>query len=144
MPFDMTTREAGSGETVPARPEIKPFASAERAWLWAAGCLAARRAGQPAPRDPAMPCTPETILLRLDRLYRARRIDLVHVRILRRWGDRGRAPDPRRGGDRNDWRQWRAALAELEDVLRELGIVAGFEIVPNSLGRENFCRKIGL
>ncbi|HEX7388484.1 MAG TPA: hypothetical protein VF286_00140 [Acidiphilium sp.] len=127
-----------------ARRGVRPFASAERAWLWAAGCLAAKRAGQTVPHDPAMPCAPETILLRLDRLYRARRIDLVHARILRRWGDRGRAPDPRSGGDRGDWRQWRTALAELDVVLRDQGIVAGLEIVPNGMMQQKFWPELGL
>ncbi len=117
--------------------QIKPFASAERAWLWTAGCLAARRAGTPLAHDPSKPCTPDTILRCLDRLYRAGSIDLVHARVLRLWGDRGRAPTARRGGDRSDWRQWRHALGELETVLRSKGIVAGFDF-GLTLPAENF------
>ncbi|HQT84051.1 MULTISPECIES: hypothetical protein [Acidiphilium] len=133
----MTTTKADPG---PARPihQIKPFASAERAWLWTAGCLAARRAGTPLPHDRSRPCTPETILTCLDRLYRARRIDLVHARVLRVWGDRGRAPDRRSGSDRSDWRQWRYALAELEQALRARGIVAGFDLGMPVVPEKNF------
>lgn len=137
MPFDSTT------STTAFPPDKKPveiryFASAERAWLWAASCLAARRAGKAVPHDPQRPCTPEAVLLCLDRLYRAGRIDLVHARVLRAWGDRGRAPNPRVGGDRNDWRQWRHALGELEQELRTLGIVAGFDLAAPPPPREKF------
>ncbi|MHB1303889.1 MAG: hypothetical protein ACYCZB_10505 [Acidiphilium sp.] len=137
MPFDSTTSATGF-PPAGGRVEIKRFASAERAWLWAACCLAARRAGRAMPSDPSRPCTPEVILRALDRLYRAGRIDLVHARVLRAWGDRGRAPNPRVGGDRNDWRQWRHALGELEQELRTLGIVAGFDLAAPSPPREKF------
>jgi hypothetical protein len=123
--------------TTPFIHEIKPFASAERAWLWAAACLAARRGGTPLPYDPSKPCTPETILRYLDRLYRAGQIDLVHARVLRRWGDRGCAPTARVGPDRSDRRQWRHALAELEIALRSKGIVAGFDL-GQMVNPENF------
>lgn len=74
--------------------EIKPFASTERAWLRAVGCLVARRAGKPTSHDNSKTCPSETTLACFDRLYRAGQIDLVHARIQRLWGDRGGATDP--------------------------------------------------
>jgi hypothetical protein len=60
----------------------------------------------------------------LDRLYRHRRIDLTHARILRIWGERGTAPDARYPSEKHDWRLWREALDRLEWPLRVKGIVA--------------------
>jgi hypothetical protein len=42
----------------------------------------------------ARPCEPDDVVKCLDRLYRQRRIDLTHARILRRWGERQAEPDP--------------------------------------------------
>jgi len=61
----------------------------------------------------------------LDALYRRRRIDLVHARILRVWGERGTAPNPAYASERCDWKLWREALDRLEWPLRVKGIVAG-------------------
>ena len=41
----------------------------------------------------ARPCEPDDVVKCLDKLYRQRRIDLVHARILRRWGERQAAPN---------------------------------------------------
>ncbi len=60
----------------------------------------------------------------LDRLYRQRRIDLSHARILRIWGERSRCPDHREPKERGDHRIWCEAMAELEMPLRIRGVVA--------------------
>lgn len=60
----------------------------------------------------------------LDRLYRARRIDLFHARILRVYGERGRPPDPKNRAESRDFAVWREALDRLEWQLRARGIVA--------------------
>lgn len=103
------------------------FSSAEAAWLWTMQALASRQAVPPRPAPPG-PCRPEAVVRCLDTLYRRRRIELLHVRILRIWGLRGRAPDPRRARERCDWRLWREALERLEHPLRQQGIVTGFAI----------------
>ena len=59
----------------------------------------------------------------LDQLYRRRRIDLTHARILRIWGERGTAPSPAYATERADARLWREALDRLEWPLRVKGIV---------------------
>jgi len=60
----------------------------------------------------------------LDTLYRQRRIELLHARILRIWGDRGRAPNPARYGERSDAVIWREAMQRLEWPLRVKGFIA--------------------
>ena len=108
-------------------PQTIPFRSAEEAWLWTMAALVARRDGARvragigrAPR----PCEPDDVVKCLDTLYRRRRIDLVHARILRIWGERQAAPNPGFASERGDWRLWREALERLEWLLRVKGIVA--------------------
>lgn len=103
------------------------FRSAEEAWLWTMAALVARRDGA---RFVAglgavlRPCEPDDVVKCLDRLWRQRRVDLVHARILRIWGERGTAPDPRVASERSDLRLWNEALSRLEWPLRVKGIVA--------------------
>jgi hypothetical protein len=106
-------------------PRTEPFRSAEQAWFWTIGALVARRDGRRSdgPRTPR-PCEPDDIVKCLDQLYRRRRIDLVHARILRIWGERDIAPNPAYASERGDWRLWREALDRLEWPLRVKGIVA--------------------
>jgi hypothetical protein len=106
----------------------EPFASAEDAWFWTMAALVARRdgariaAGKGAtPR----PCEPDDVIKCLDRLYRQRRIELAHARVMRLWGERGTAPSPRHLQERGDHRLWREAMSRLEWPLRVKGIVAG-------------------
>lgn len=104
-----------------------PFASAEEAWFWTMSALIARRDGArivAGRGDKVRPCEPDDVIKCLDRLYRQRRIDLVHARILRLWGERSSAPDPRHLAERTDARLWREALSRLEWPLRVKGIVA--------------------
>jgi hypothetical protein len=109
----------------PSRTE--PFRNAEEAWLWTMAALVARREGHryssPAGRV-ARPCVPDDVVRCLDTLYRRRRIDLVHARILRIWGERQMSPNPAHVSERCDWRLWREALDRLEWLLRVKGIVA--------------------
>lgn len=106
----------------------EPFHSAEEAWFWTMAGLIARRDGArivsgagAVPR----PCEPDDVVKCLDRLYRQRRIELLHVRILRIWGERQQVPDPRYPRERGDWRLWREATSRLDWPLRVKGIVAG-------------------
>jgi hypothetical protein len=71
------------------------------------------------------PCEPDDVVKCLDRLYRQRRIELAHARILRIWGERGAPPDPRHLSERGDWRLWREAMNRLDWPLRVKGIVGG-------------------
>ena len=109
-----------------AQSRTQPFRSAEEAWFWTMAALKARRDGArytAATGKIARPCEPDDVVRALDVLYRARRIDLVHARILRVWGDRQMAPNPAYATEACDFRLWRAALERLEWPLRVKGIV---------------------
>jgi hypothetical protein len=103
------------------------FHSAEEAWFWTMAALTARRDGARYTANQGRvgrPCEPDDVVRCLDALYRRRRIDLVHARILRIWGERRLAPNPAHAGERCDWRLWREAIDRLEWPLRMKGIVA--------------------
>jgi len=105
----------------------EPFRSAEEAWFWTMAALIARRDGARYTANNGRvgrPCEPDDVVKCLDTLYRRRRIDLVHARIMRIWGERQTAPNPSYAGERCDWRVWREALDRLEWPLRVKGIVA--------------------
>jgi len=106
----------------------EPFASAEEAWFGTMAALIARQEGArlSAARGAVMrPCEPDDVVKCLDRLYRQRRIELSHARILRLWGERGTAPNPRVPSERGDLRPWREAMDRMDFPLRQKGIVAG-------------------
>lgn len=104
-----------------------PFATAEEAWFWTMAALIARRDGARIVANRgavSRNCEPDDVVKCLDRLYRQRRIDLVHARILRLWGERATAPDPRHLSEARDHAIWAEALSRLEWPLRVKGIVA--------------------
>ncbi|HSZ90393.1 MAG TPA: hypothetical protein VK822_13580 [Acetobacteraceae bacterium] len=104
----------------------QPFRDAEEAWLWTMAALMARREGARFRANQGLvvrPCEPDDVVKCLDGLYRRRRIDLVHARILRIWGERQASPNPAFPVERCDWRLWREALERLEWPLRAKGIV---------------------
>jgi hypothetical protein len=106
---------------------VEPFRSAEEAWLWTMAALVARREGARYSANQGRitrPCEPDDVVKCLDALYRRRRIDLVHARILRIWGERQATPNPAYASERSDARLWREALDRLEWPLRVKGIVA--------------------
>ena len=108
--------------------QAEPFRSAEEAWFWTMAALVARRDGARIVSGAGLvtrPCEPDDVVKCLDRLYRHRRVDLQHARILRIWGERGTAPDARQPGEAGDWRLWHEAMSRLDWPLRVKGIVTG-------------------
>ncbi len=126
----MTTaasRPAGPGRFASLQ-KSEPFRSAEEAWFWTMTALVARQEGARivAGRGSVVrPCEPDDVVKCLDRLYRQRRVDLAHARILRIWGERGEQPSPHHPRERHDFKLWREAMDRLEWPLRVKGIVAG-------------------
>ena len=111
----------------PNPPPATPFRNAEEAWFWTMAALRARRDGARTARNPhavPRPCEPDDVVKCLDGLYRQRRIDLAHARILRIWGERGTTPNHAWASERTDARLWREAMGRLEWPLRVKGIVA--------------------
>ena len=106
----------------------QPFETVEAAWFWTMAALVARRDGARigAGRGSVQrPCEPDDVVKCLDRLYRQRRIDLGHARILRIWGERHDQPSPNIPREAGDLRLWREAMDRLDLALRAKGIVAG-------------------
>jgi hypothetical protein len=100
------------------------FRSTEQAWFWTMSALRARREGaKRSGTGTPRPCDPDDVIKCLDRLYRNRRVDLVHARILRIWGERQAAPNPAIPSERCDHRLWREAMDRLDFPLRVKGIV---------------------
>lgn len=114
-----------------AQSELQPFTTAEEAWYWTLARLASRH-GDALPRA-LRRFRPEDVLQCLDRLYRCRRVQLVHVRIMRLWGERARAPNPAYPRERCDWELWREAMDRLDWQLRQRGIVAGPRVAAEVL-----------
>ncbi len=111
----------------PPNPRTRPFHSAEEAWLWTMAALRARRDGARYTANRGLysrPCEPDDVVRCLDALYRRRRIDLVHARILRVWGERQMPPNPAYATELCDFQLWREALDRLDWPLRVKGIVA--------------------
>lgn len=122
FPAAGTAATPGLGLAQPRR-RGEPFRDAEACLVWTIRQLAAEAEAEKKPARAAI-CSPHEVVKCLDKLYRQRRIDLHHVRILRLWAHRGRAPDPRNPIERADARIWREALDRLEWPLRTLGIVS--------------------
>jgi hypothetical protein len=123
-----TARNRVSANSVRAWPgrQPQPFDSAEAAWLWTMAALVARREGARYTANKgsvARPCDPDDVIKCLDGLYRQKRIDLIHARILRIWGERQMAPSLTVAAERHDQRLWAEALTRLEWPLRIKGIV---------------------
>jgi hypothetical protein len=103
-----------------------PFVNAEEAWLWTMAALIARREGARYTANLGLnprPCDPDDVVKCLDALYRQKRIDLSHGRILRLWGERQVAPSAVIMTERYDHELWIEALSRLEWLLRVKGIV---------------------
>ncbi|MDJ0386738.1 hypothetical protein QMO56_01315 [Roseomonas sp. E05] len=121
-------RRSSASPVLASMTKMEPFGSAEEAWFWTMAALVARREGARVVAGAGRvqrPCEPDDVVKCLDRLYRQRRIDLVHARIMRLWGERGAAPDPRHASEKADWRIWNEAMQRLDWPLRMKGIVAG-------------------
>jgi hypothetical protein len=103
----------------------EPFASPEQAWFWTMAALQARAqgTGRRSGAGVARNCDPDDVIRALDQLYRARRIDLLHARILRIWGERGQVPQATHPREARDAAIWREAMDRLGGRLRARGIV---------------------
>jgi hypothetical protein len=120
------TASHGQRDSRVSGPRTQPFDGAEDAWLWTMAALIARREGARYGANKGLvgrPCDPDDVVKCLDGLYRQRRIDLAHARVLRIWGERQMTPSPSVGAEKNDYRLWIEALERLEWPLRVKGIV---------------------
>jgi len=123
MRNDLTTYFRGTETTL-------PFTSATEAWFWFIQAYTARRDGARIAQGVGTqnrPCEPVDILTAVERLYRSRRIMMDHIRVLRHYGVRQIAPDPRYNREMRARTLWDEALVQLEEVLAAKKIV----VVPH-------------
>lgn len=111
-----------------AQTDVKhvPFDSVEDAWFWFIRAQQARNEGARFAAGQGVvprPCEPIDILKVLDRLYRNRRLLRDHLLVLRHYGRREMAPDPRRVKEARAYKVWCEAIERLEPILENKGIV---------------------
>ncbi len=126
MPIAARYAEPAPRSRAGASWPTQAFRSAEEAWLWTMAALIARREGARYTANQgavSRPCDPDDVVKCLDGLYRQRRIDLAHARILRIWGERQIAPSSLIAAENNDHRLWKEALERLDWPLRMKKIV---------------------
>lgn len=117
---------------------LTPFSTAEEAWFWFILAQTAKVEGAKLCSGASLmkrPCEPTDILTCLDRLYRNRRITMDHMLVLRHYGKRQMAPDPRRVKEARAFTLWKEALERLEPVLVRKGIVRSVLTLPSRPSR---------
>lgn len=103
-----------------------PFDSVEEVWFWFITAQQARNEGAKFVAGLGAvqrPCEPIDILKILDNLYRSRLLKKEHFLVLRHYGRRHMAPDPRRIKEKRSHHIWREAMDRLEPVFIRKGIV---------------------
>jgi len=103
-----------------------PFVSTEEAWFWFVQAQEARTAGARIVAGRGVvprPCEPLDMMRVVDRLYRQRKLIRDHLHVLVHYGRRLMAPNPERRLEIRASSLWREALAFLDPVLRDKGIV---------------------
>ncbi len=107
-------------------PNTIPFDTVEEAWFW---FVLAQQAKVDGARYVAgmsslsRPCEPNDILKILNGLYRNRMLLWDHILVLRHYGRRQMAPDPRRVKEMRADKLWGEALNRLEPILIRKNIV---------------------
>jgi hypothetical protein len=107
-------------------PTAVSFVNVEEAWFWFVQALEARATGAricAGKGELPRPCEPLDMLHVIDRLYRQRRLIRDHLHVLVHYGRRLMAPDPERRLEARASGLWREALACIDPILREKGIV---------------------
>ena len=115
-------------------PNLHPFESAVDAWFWFILAQQARNEGARYTAGLSLtprPCEPADILKILDGLYRQRRLLRDHLLVLRHYGRRQMAPDPRRVKEMRAHKLWKEALERIEPILVRKGIVRAKKLSTN-------------
>lgn len=115
-------------------PNTVPFESAVDVWFWFILAQQARNEGARYTAGMSLtprPCEPTDILKILDGLYRNRRLLRDHLLVLRHYGRRQMAPDPRRTKELLAHKLWKEAMERIEPVLVRKGIVRAKKLTTN-------------
>jgi hypothetical protein len=125
-PDGQPVRGKNRHESLGSEDDSVPFVSTEEAWFWFVQAQEARSSGArivagrgTVPR----PCEPLDMMREIDRLYRQRKLIRDHLHVLVHYGRRLMAPDPEHRLESRASSLWREALAFLDPVLRQKGIV---------------------
>lgn len=121
----MPVRERFTPKPLPVR-EYVPFSTAEEAWFWFIQAHTARMEGARIVAGASgveRPCEPVDIFRVMERLYRARRLLMDHVMVLRYYGRRLAPPDPRQVKEARAHKLWCEALEKMEEIFITKGIV---------------------
>lgn len=128
----MTDKNRFTPKNQPAVDAV-PFDTAEDAWFWFLQAQEARNEGARFTAGLSLiprACEPSDILKVVDRLYRNRRLVMDHILVLRHYGKRQLAPDPRRVKEVRAFALWKEALERIEPVLVRKGIVRSKLTLP--------------
>lgn len=104
----------------------EPFDSVEEAWFWFVSANEARNAGAryvAGIGKAIRPCEPADMIMILQRLYRNRKLDINHLRVLKHYGGRGYAPDKDFYKEKRAWFIWKEAINKLRPALEQKNIV---------------------
>jgi len=102
------------------------FDSVEDVWFWFITAQQAKNDGARYVSGAGVvcrPCEPVDILKIMDSLYRKRRLLRDHLLVLRHYGRRHLAPDPRRVKEKRAAHLWREAFDRMRPVLEGKGII---------------------
>lgn len=102
------------------------FDTAEEAWFWFIQASEAKNSGARIVSGKGRvtrPCEPSDIYNVLNRLYRSRRLNMNHLRVLKHYGVRMMPPDYKRSKEARSYHIWREAMRRLQDALQDKGIV---------------------
>ncbi len=106
--------------------KTQPFECAEEAWFWFILAQDAKNDGARVTAGAGLiprPCEPADIFNVLNQLHRGRRLLMEHLLVLRHYGRRQMAPDPRRVKEVRAFHLWQEAMERMEPLLVRKGIV---------------------
>jgi len=96
--------------------KTRRFNNATAAWFWF-------NENRHAPPSDNGVVQPVDILNALNRVFERNAINMDHVLVLKKYGERGSAPDPRFKEEGRDMELWFQALGFLETELVKIGLV---------------------
>lgn len=115
------------------------FKTSEECWFWYMRVLAQFNDALPmAIETETGPLDPGIISRALEQLYKSRRLSLNHLRVLRFYGERQKAPRPFIKSEEDVFILWRQALNALAEPLRNQGVLAE---QPVNITAVNFKKK---
>ena len=119
--------------------QAKHFNNTEECWFWYMSLVDANQQYQLMPTN-AGTFDPQYIFNLLNKLYRAYKLDIDELRVLRYYGSRGSPPNPFKKHEQYASTLWRNAINTIGAVLIAEGIV---DIKPSNITAVNFKKKRG-